>query len=65
MVEWHIPFDHILTHWTDEQLDVMVEKLLARKKRESGSPAANTDAGKVPDAALFQQAKNIVKWVKH
>ena len=34
MAEWHIPFDYIVQNWTDEQFDLMCEKLEARKKRE-------------------------------
>jgi len=32
MTEWHLSPDYIVTHWTDELFNLMVEKLTERKK---------------------------------
>ena len=32
MAEWHITPDYIVNNWTDELLNLMVEKLTARKQ---------------------------------
>jgi len=34
MSEWHVTPDYIVNNWTDELLDLMLEKLVERKKRE-------------------------------
>jgi len=65
LAEWHITPDYIVAHWTDELLDLMTEKLVERKARESAPPGAKPlDSGKVSDTALFQKAKNLVRVVK-
>ena len=33
--EWHITPDYIVLHWTDELFNLMCERLVERKKRES------------------------------
>jgi len=35
MTEWHLPPDYILDNWTDEQFNLMIEKLIERKQREA------------------------------
>ncbi len=65
MVEWHIPFDHIVNHWTDEQLDLMVMKLLARKERESGPAPAPVQGHKVSPEILARNSRGMVKMVDH
>ena len=60
MTEWHITPDYIVNNWTDELLDLMVEKLVERKKRETPPK----DSGKVPESVLFAKAKNLIKVVK-
>ncbi len=37
MSVWHVTPDYIVNNWTDELLDLMVEKLVERKQRESGT----------------------------
>lgn len=34
MAEWHVTPDYIINNWTDELLNLMVEKLVERKKQE-------------------------------
>ena len=63
MVEWHITPDYIVNNWTDELLDLMVEKLVERKKRE-GQAVKSSNSGKVPEEVLFNRAKNLIKVVK-
>lgn len=33
MSEWHVTPDYIVNNWTDELLNLMVEKLVERKKQ--------------------------------
>ena len=61
MVEWHITPDYILNNWTDELLDLMVGKLVERKKRESQPSRPKAE---VPDNLFFAKAKNLIKVVK-
>lgn len=35
MAEWHLPPDYIVNNWTEELLNLMVEKLTERKQRET------------------------------
>ncbi len=63
MSEWHLPPDYIVNNWTDELLDLMVEKLIERKEREA-HPNRNAGDGKVPDTVLFARAKKLIKVVK-
>ena len=35
MTERHVTPDYIINHWTDELFDLMVEKLVERKNRET------------------------------
>ena len=35
MVEWHTTPDYIVNNWTDELFELMVVKMVERKKRES------------------------------
>ncbi len=68
MSEWHLSPDYIINNWTDELFDLMVEKLVDRKKKESG---VNSDTkkhqptqAKVSDKALFHSMGKMVKVVK-
>ncbi len=64
MTEWHIPFDHILNHWSDEQLDVMVQKLTERKAREAACPP-KVPEHRVSVDQLAKGSRNMVKVVDH
>ncbi len=35
MAEWHVTPDYIVNNWTDELLDLMMEKLAERRQREN------------------------------
>ena len=37
MVEWHVTPDYIVNNWTDELLNLMMEKLVERKQREASA----------------------------
>jgi len=37
MSEWHVTPDYITNNWTDELFDLMVEKLIERKNRETSA----------------------------
>ncbi len=47
MAEWHLPPDYIINNWTDELLNLMVEKLTDRKLgvkvKEPSKPMASSD----------------------
>ena len=66
MAEWHLPPDYIVNNWTDELLDLMVEKLVERKERETHPPTPTGDSGghKVSDSVLFAHAGNFIKVVR-
>lgn len=34
-MEWRLPPDYIINNWTEELLNLMIEKMIQRKKRES------------------------------
>ncbi len=57
MSEWHLSPDYIVTHWTDELFNLMVEKLTERKKLK---PKDNT----VPVETLAAHAHGLIE-VKH
>ncbi len=58
MSEWHVTPDYIVTHWTDELFDLMVEKLTERKKGKP--PTDNT----VSTEMLAAQSRGMIE-VKH
>lgn len=69
MAEWHLPPDYIVNNWTDELLDLMVEKLVERKQREvqairPASLPGDSGGHMVPDSMLFAHAGNLIKVVK-
>jgi len=43
MSEWHVPFDHIETNWTDRQFYGMYRRLAERKQREADAMKAATE----------------------
>jgi hypothetical protein len=46
MAEWHIPFDHMETHWTCRQVETMWARLVERKQRDAD--AMKQAKGKTP-----------------
>ena len=73
MVEWHVAPDYIVNNWTDEQLDLMIEKLVKRKKgeasylqsKESGVTRHEPGTREVSDRELFRLMGKNVRVVKH
>ena len=63
MTEWHLPPDYITSNWTDELLDLMVNKLVERKEREK---RVMDSGGKhtVSDNELFSRAGHLIKRIK-
>ena len=63
MTEWHVTPDYIVTHWTDELLDLMIKK---RKERYDREQVREVTSGQrlVPEEVLFAQGKNMIKVVK-
>ena len=68
MTEWHVTPDYIVNNWTDEELELMCDKLVERKKQENElvqkSQSASPDDRVVTDTELFRQLGNKVKVVK-
>lgn len=58
MAEWHLPPDYIVDNWTDELLELMIEKMVERKYGTDSPPKLNSEG------ELFAKAKNLVKVVK-
>ncbi len=58
MSEWHVTPDYIVNNWTDELLNLMVEKLVERKKQALGATSPSGFKGTdnvVSDKTLFAQ----------
>jgi hypothetical protein len=70
MVEWRLPPDYVTEHWTDELLQLMLDKLLERKRRESEAieeARSRHSPGKeqeISDSALFALMGDNVEVVK-
>lgn len=68
LCEWHITPDYILSNWTDELFNLMVEKLAIRKERETsamrGTGYAKGMNKTVSDSTFFAIAGKLVKVVK-
>jgi len=62
MSEWHLPPDYIVNNWTDELLNLMVEKLIDRKKKEIDAIKGRDNAVSVE--TLAAQSHGMVKVVK-
>ena len=67
MTEWHIAPDYIMSNWTEELLNLMVEKLNDRKKREVEAIRHNgsNEVEQVDDSVLLSRMGIKVKKVKH
>jgi hypothetical protein len=59
--EWGLSPDYIVNHWTHELFDMMVDKLVERKQRESQGVK---QPGQVKDKELFNRMGKLVKVVK-
>lgn len=67
MSEWHITPDYIVNNWTDELLDLMMAKLIERKRRERKAIEGRS-SGKsqsVSVEALAAVSRGQIKVVKH
>lgn len=55
LAEWHLPPAYILNNWTDELLDLMIQKLVERKRRESEGRSKGPDISGniVTDSTMF------------
>lgn len=51
MSEWHVTPDYIMSHWTEELLILMSDKLIKRKERQFGI-SKNT----ISEEQFFKQA---------
>lgn len=68
MVEWHLSPDYIVNNWTDELLDLMTEKLVERRQRETEAvkpmPSGSPGGHRVSDVEFFRHAGNLIRVVK-
>lgn len=66
MSEWHVTPDYVVNNWTDELLDLMIEKLVERRQCAPKAMRPGDSGGhKVPDSVLFARAKNLIKVVNN
>ena len=49
MVEWHITPDFVVANWTEELLELMIEKLIERKERETAAIQGHRTSGRIAD----------------
>ncbi len=60
MTEWHVTPDYIVNNWTDELFDLMVEKLVERKDRET-SATKSPEKPVESEEMFFAKASNMIK----
>ena len=65
MAEWHVTPDYIENNWTNELLNLMIEKLEKRKDKEKKAIHEHTDSQTVSDKDFFRQLGNKVRVIKH
>jgi len=58
-VEWHLTPEYVLNNWTDELLDLMIQKMVERKEREMKQ--FNEKDKTVSDEQLFGMLGNKIK----
>ncbi|MCJ7829309.1 MAG: hypothetical protein MUP81_06185 [Dehalococcoidia bacterium] len=63
MFEWHLPPDYIMSHWTEELLVLMIDKLIERKKKETVALQGRSSERVVSDEQFFREAGIKVKKV--
>ena len=57
MTEWHLPPDYIMSHWTEELLVLMIDKLIERKKKEVAAMGGHAIGERaVSEEQFFKQA---------
>jgi len=62
MAEWHQPPDYIVTHWTEELLNLMIEKLAERRAREVEALNGRHDENEtVSEAEFLRRAGGMVQ----
>ncbi len=54
MTEWHLTPEYILNNWTEEELNLMVEKLIERKKRQD-----RPDNETITDSQMFAMTSHL------
>ncbi|MDD2666897.1 MAG: hypothetical protein PHQ37_07960, partial [Methanocellales archaeon] len=64
LTEWHIDPVYIDANWTDEMLQVMLDKLVARKKRINDAISGNQGDDIVSEETLLAQMGNKVQVTK-
>ncbi len=71
MTEWRLTPEYILSNWTDEELNLMVEKMAERKQRERAmiegqtQNTRGTETMSIPLETLAQIPGSKIKVIKH
>lgn len=58
MSEWHITPDYIVNNWTDELFELMAEKFVERRRRETDGKGVKRN---VPVDMLALKSSNFIK----
>ena len=67
LTEWHVTPDYVVANWTEELLELMLDKLIERKKREVAAIRGHsvdqepTGDNVISDQAFFNAAGIKVK----
>jgi hypothetical protein len=64
--EWGLTPEWIFDNWTDEELTLMLDKLVARKlELAKAYQGKSTEPEKISDTEMFSRLGNKIKKVKH
>ena len=64
MAEWHVTPDYIINNWTEELLNLMLEKRAERLTRlvePTGEPISQ-ESGKVSEDLFYAMAGNLIEF---
>jgi len=65
MTEWHLPPDYIVDHWTNELLELMITKMVERRRALTGrKPVTKPGDRRVSEDVLFMNASKFIEHKK-
>lgn len=64
MVEWGLDPITIIDRWTDEMMDLMLDKLIDRKKREASAIESASSGGSRQDSISYMSTTEFAKKIK-
>lgn len=56
LAEWGVTKEHILSNWTDEEFDLMTNKLIERREKEARAWRSGGPTRVVSDMQFFREA---------